>query len=119
MKHCARSLILLAVFCVAAQAGLAAAQKPPSAKTVYDQYEPTKMRRGRAQGCLRGEEEAGAYCVKLCQRGYLLVPGIEPPRCRSIDPLPSGALPGPMQRDYSTQSSRPPKSSTPPRKTGP
>lgn len=104
MRRCTRSLVLLAGICVAAQAGFAHAQRPaPQKKPVYDQYEPSKVRRTRSQECLRDEEAAGAYCVRVCQRGYLPVPNSDPPRCRSVDPLPPGQLARPIRKETGTQ----------------
>ncbi len=113
MQRCARPLVLLAGLCVAAQAGLSVAQAPaPQKKPVYDQYEPSKVRRTRSQECLRDEDPIGAYCVKVCQKGYLPVPNSDPPRCRSVEPLPPGQLAGPIRKETGAQ----PK---PPRETGP
>ena len=114
MRRRALPLVILAGLCVAAQAGFAIAQKPaPQQKPVYDQYEPSKVRRTRSQQCLRDEEPAGAYCVKVCQKGYLPVPNSDPPRCRSVEPLPPGQLPGPIRKETGTQPRLPPGSDKP------
>lgn len=111
LRRCARPLVLLAGILLAAQAGFANAQKPaPPKKPVYDQYEPSKVRRGRAQQCLRNEDPVGAYCVKVCQKGYLPVPQSDPPRCRSVDPLPPGHIPGPIRKETGTQPKLPQQS---------
>lgn len=104
-RRCARSLALLAGICIAAHAGFALAQKPApqKKKPVYDQYEPSKVLRTRSQDCLRDEEAAGAYCVKICRRGYLQVPNSNPPRCRSVNPLPPGQLAGPIRKEKGAQ----------------
>jgi hypothetical protein len=108
MRRCARPLLLLAGLCVAAQAEFAFAQKPaPQKKPVYDQYEPSKVRRTRSQECMRDEDPVGAYCVKVCQKGYLPVPNIDPPRCRSIEPLPPGQIPGPIRKETGAQPKAP------------
>ncbi len=114
MRRCARPLVLLAGICVAVPAGFAIAQKPvPQKKPVYDQYEPSKVRRTRSQQCMRDEEPAGAYCVKVCQKGYLPVPNSDPPRCRSVEPLPPGQLGGPIRKETGTQPKPPPGSDKP------
>jgi len=97
-----RVLVLLAAAGLAAQAGIVPAQKPAS-QPVYDQYEPSKVRRSRLQECLRDEEPSGAYCVKLCQKGYQPVPKSDPPRCRSVEPLPPGQIAGPIRKETGTQ----------------
>jgi len=103
MTPFARSLALLAGLCLAAQADAVLAQQAPPQKAVHDQYEPSKVRRTRLQECLRDEEPAGAYCIKLCQKGYQLVPKSDPPRCRSIEPLPPGQLGGPIRKETGAQ----------------
>ncbi len=103
-----RALILFAGLFLAMPAGVVTAQKPPaSQKPVYDQYEPSKVRRTRLQECLRDEEPGGAYCVKLCQKGYQPVPKSDPPRCRSIEPLPPGQLGGGIRKETGTQATLP------------
>jgi hypothetical protein len=82
MTRSARFLVLLAGICLALQADYSAAQKPAPRKPVYDQYEPSKVRRTRKQECLRDEEPSGAYCVRLCQKG---------------------SLPGPIRRETGSQ----------------
>ncbi len=103
MTRNARALVLLAGICLAAQADLATAQRAVPQKPVYDQYEPSKVRRTRKQDCLRDEEPSGAYCIRLCQKGYRLVPNSNPPRCRSIEPLPPGSLPSPVRQEKGSQ----------------
>jgi len=104
MTRTARYLVLLAGVCLAVQADVSTAQKPaPGKKPVYDQYEPSKVRRTRKQECLRDEEPSGAYCVRLCQKGYVAVPNSNPPRCRSVEPLPPGSLPGPVRKETGSQ----------------
>lgn len=110
-------LVLLAGVFVAAQAGYAIAQKTvPQKKPVYDQYEPSKVRRTRSQECMRDEESAGAYCVKVCRKGYLPVPNSNPPLCRSVEPLPPGQLPGPIRKETGTlpKAPKPDKAGPPP-----
>lgn len=103
MTRSSHVLVLLAGLCLALQADFSAAQRPVPSKPVYDQYEPSKVRRTRKQDCLRDEEMSGAYCIKLCQKGYQLVPNSEPPRCRGIEPLPPGSLPAPIRRETGSQ----------------
>jgi hypothetical protein len=110
----ARFLVLLAGICLAAQADTVLAQQNPPQKSVYDQYEPSKVRRTRLQECLRDEEPAGAYCVKLCQKGYQPVPKSAPPRCRSIEPLPPGQIAGPIRKETGTQAKLPGQKPLPP-----
>lgn len=105
MNPCARHLVLLAVAWIVVQPGAALAQqkkKPPAPKPVYDQYEPSRVLRTGRQDCMRDEDAIGAYCVKACQRGYVSVTNSNPPRCRSIEPLPPGQLAGPLRRETAT-----------------
>jgi len=91
--------------------------KPPAAKQApriyHDEYEPNHARRSRKQSCLRDEEEIGAYCVRSCRAGYAMLTDRHPPRCRSIDPLPPGQLPGPLRRDIGEQPMPPGHPKTP------
>ncbi|OGA20539.1 MAG: hypothetical protein A3I02_11740 [Betaproteobacteria bacterium RIFCSPLOWO2_02_FULL_67_26] len=115
-----RLLLLAAGWCAAAHWGLAMAQpgtQAPAAKKAarvyYDQYEPMKALRLSRQDCLRTEESIGAFCVNRCQRGYVMVPGSNPPRCRSVDPLPPGQLPGPIRKEVGAPQPKPPQPSKP------
>jgi hypothetical protein len=78
-----------------------AAQKPPRATVYYDQYEPSQRQRLRRESCARDEDVVGAFCAKRCEKGYIHVVGSKPYRCRSLEPLPPGHLPGAMRRQVS------------------
>jgi hypothetical protein len=102
---------LLAGAIIAAHPGQGRAQPrqkaaEPAAK--YDQYEPSRIRRGRAEVCGRNEEAIGAYCVKPCMKGYVIVPNSDPARCRSVEPLPPGQLPGPIRKETGSLEKPPP-----------
>jgi hypothetical protein len=99
MRRWTRFLILLAGSCAAAQGGLALAQKLPPSKPVYDQYQPNRVLRTGRQECMSNEDPIGAYCVRMCQKGYVVVPDSDPPRCRSIEPLPPGQAAGPIRME--------------------
>lgn len=114
MRHARKFALLFAAgICAAAAPWPAPAQqKPPAEKpaagksaqppgTYYDQYEPSRRQRLRRESCTRNEDESGAFCVKRCDTGYRLVPGANPPRCRSIKPLPPGQKPGPVRKQVS------------------
>lgn len=108
MRHIRKFALLFAAGIVAAAPWPALAQQKPAAEksaqpsgTYYDQYEPSRRQRTRRESCLRDEDEAGAFCVKRCDTGYRLVPGANPPRCRSIKPLPPGQKPGPIRKQVS------------------
>ena len=85
-----------------------ARQKAAEPAAKYDQYEPSRVRRGRGEVCGRNEEEVGAYCVKPCTKGYILVPNSDPARCRSIEPLPPGQIPGPIRKETGSLEKLPP-----------
>ena len=72
-------------------------------KPVYDIYEPSQRLRTRRQECMRDEEPMGAYCAKKCQAGYQMEISGKNARCRSINPLPPGSLPGPVRKEIGTQ----------------
>lgn len=91
--------MLIAATCAAAAGTDALAQRPAQQKPVYDQYYPSKVLRTSRQGCMRDEEAIGAFCIRHCQKGYRLVPKSDPPRCRSIEPLPPGSLPGAIRQE--------------------
>lgn len=125
--HRKRLLVALAaVTLVAAQAGVVLAQqaqprkspppKPPQAqqsgKNYYDMYEPSKRQRLRREACGRDELSLGVYCFRECKKGYVLVAGISPPRCRSTSPLPAGQLPGPVRKELGAPP-RPPRKPVP------
>jgi len=116
---------LAAVTLVTAQVGEAPAQqaqprKPPprppqaqqSGKNYYDMYEPSKRQRLRREACGRDELSLGVYCFRECKKGYVLVAGISPPRCRSTTPLPAGQLPGPVRKEIGAPP-RPPRKPVP------
>jgi hypothetical protein len=120
MTRAVRGLALLAAGLLAsAHAGYAAEQSraKPGAKKAervhYDQYEPMKTPRLSRQDCLRTEESIGAFCVNRCQRGYVIVPDSNPPRCRSVEPLPPGQLPGPIRKEVGAPQPKPPQPSKP------
>ena len=116
MTRRGRTLALLAAGrCLAAEATVAPAQQrtpaapaQPSGRIYYDQYEPSRTPQLSRQPCLRDEEAVGGYCVKKCKQGYRLVPDSNPQRCRSIEPLPPGQLPGPIRRETGQQPKLPP-----------
>ena len=94
---------LLAAGCgLAAHAGVAPAQQAPQAKPVYDQYLPSRILKTGRQECMRNEDQIGAYCVRICQKGYVMVPNSNPPRCRSVEPLPPGSIAGPLRQETGT-----------------
>jgi hypothetical protein len=90
--------------------GLAQSRQKPAAEppSKYDQYEPSRIRRGRTESCGRNEEPVGAYCIKPCMKGYVLVPDSDPARCRSVDPLPPGQIPGPIRKETGAMEKLPP-----------
>jgi len=125
--HRKRLLVALAaVTLVAAQVGVVLAQqaqprkppppKPPQAqqsgKNYYEMYEPSKRQRLRREACGRDELSLGVYCFRECKKGYVLVAGISPPRCRSTTPLPAGQLPGPVRKEIGAPP-RPPRKPVP------
>ena len=116
---------LAAVTLVTAQVGEAPAQqaqprkplpKPPQAqqsgKNYYDMYEPNKRQRLRREACGSDELSLGVYCFRECNKGYVLVAGTNPPRCRSMTPLPAGQLPGPVRKELGAPP-RPPRKPVP------
>ena len=116
---------LAAVTLVTAQVGEALAQqaqprkpppKPPQAqqsgKNYYDMYEPSKRQRLRREACGSDELSLGVYCFRECNKGYVLVAGTNPPRCRSMTPLPAGQLPGPVRKELDAPP-RPPRKPVP------
>jgi hypothetical protein len=106
------ALLLLAGLAAGAGDGLAQTRpsQPQKAEppAKYDQYEPSRTRRLRAEVCGRHEETVGAYCVKACQKGYVLLPDVDPPRCRGVEPLPQGQIPGPIRKEIGEQPKLPP-----------
>jgi hypothetical protein len=125
--HRKRLLVALAaVTLVAAQVGVVLAQqaqprkppppKPPqtqqSGKNYYEMYEPSKRQRLRREACGRDELSQGVYCFRECRKGYVLVAGTSPPRCRSTAPLPAGQLPGPVRQEIGAPP-RPPRKPVP------
>src|SRR5262245_41620982 len=107
-------LLALAAGCVVPATNAVAAQQ----KAYYDQYEPSERQRLRRESCMRDEEPIGPYCVKQCQKGYVLVAGSKPPRCRSLEPLPSGQLPGPVRKQVGVQAPPPGPRQPPPKSKG-
>ncbi len=108
MTRRAGCLALLVAVCAVFPAGIALSQgKKPPAKAAYDQYEPSRVLRTGRQDCMRNEETIGPWCVRACQKGYVAVPDSNPPRCRSIEPLPAGQIAGPIRREAGTQPKRP------------
>ena len=117
---------LAAVTLVAAQVGVVLAQqaqprkppppKPPQAqqsgKNYYEMYEPSKRQRLRREACGRDELSLGVYCFRECKKGYILVAGTSPPRCRSTTQLPAGQLPGPVRKELGAPP-RPPRKPVP------
>ena len=75
----------------------------PQVGTYYDMYEPSQRQRLRRENCASSEEPVGPYCVKQCDKGYRLVAGSKPPRCRSIEPLPPGQMPRPVRKEVGVQ----------------
>jgi hypothetical protein len=102
--------VLAAAGVAAVQAGTAAAQQAPARKPAqgqqvkeyFDMYEPVQRLRMRSESCSRKETPVGAYCAKACKTGYSMVPGSNPPRCRSLTPLPAGQFPGPVRKEMDT-----------------
>lgn len=101
MRPLGHLLVLLVGLWAVAQAAPALAQQrtAPAKKPVYDQYEPSRILRTGRQGCMHNEDTIGAYCVKVCKKGYVPVPNSDPPRCRSLEPLPPGQLAGPIRKE--------------------
>ena len=110
--------LLAAGLCAALLASPALGQQQAPAgkgKLYYDEYEPSRTRQLRSQACLRNEESIRGFCVRSCQRGYVMVPERNPPRCRSVQPLPPGQLPGPLRRETGSLPKLPkPDKPTPP-----
>ena len=126
--HWKRLLVTLAAATwVSAQAGVALGQqgqprKPPvreppraqpAGQNYYDMYEPNLRQRLRRETCGRDELPDGANCVRMCKKGYIQITGSNPPRCRSIAPLPAGQLPGPVRKETGTPP-QPPRMPVPP-----
>jgi hypothetical protein len=89
-------------------------QKPPrpqveqSSRVYYDSYLPSTRIRTRRDTCTKNEILQGAFCVKACKQGYVLVTGSKPPKCRNLNPLPPGQIPG-AERQESTVLKLPPR----------
>jgi hypothetical protein len=71
------------------------AQPAEQKKAVYQTYQPNKRLRTRKDTCIKDETLSGPWCVKACMKGYVFVPGSNPPKCRGEQPLPQGQLPRP------------------------
>lgn len=120
MTRCSQHLMAaVAVICLAAAAATAvhaqqpapkkpAQTKPEAQKPQFDQYEPSQRMRTRRESCARDEEAIGAYCVKNCNKGYVMVENSRPPRCRSVDPLPPGVMAGPIRKQIAEPLKPPP-----------
>lgn len=68
-------------------------QKSATQNLNYDIYVPSeRLRTRRESSCLNDEDMRGAYCVKKCEKDYVLF-GTHPPRCRSAEPLAPGRMP--------------------------
>jgi hypothetical protein len=105
----AAALLAGAIVCAhPGQARAQARQKAAEPPAKYDQYEPSRVRRGRGEVCGRNEEQVGAYCVKPCMKGYVLVPNSDPARCRGVEPLPAGQIPGPIRKETGAMEKPPP-----------
>lgn len=83
--------------------GAQSTSEKPQIGKYYDMYEPSQRQRLRRESCGRIEDPIGPYCVKQCVKGYQMVAGSNPPRCRSIEPLPQGQMPGPVRKEVGIQ----------------
>ena len=100
-----RTLVLVAATgWIATEAVTVLAQQKPNAGTVYyDQYEPSERQRLRRETCAKDEESMGPYCTKKCDKGYLMVKGSKPARCRAIEPLAPGVMPTAVRKQVGVQ----------------
>ena len=112
---------LLAAFMLAAAAAGAWAQAPgkKTPPAVYDEYEPSQRQRLRRESCGRDEDALAAFCVKRCERGYIVATSQSslPRRCRSVQPLPPGSLSQGVRRQVGTQPVPPKPSNSAPSET--
>jgi len=92
----------------------APAQQQPAARqgtAYYERYEASQRQRLRRETCGRDEDTVAQYCVKKCQKGYILVGGNTLPRqCRGEKALPPGQLPQPYARQPAQKPAPPPPS---------